>query len=255
MGWVFLAVREVDRERVALKVMRQRLLGDEPSRRRFLREAGAAAQIRHEHLVPVLDAGEADGRPYLVMRHVDGRTVEQRIAEAGPLPIPDVSRLVAETAAALAAVHRHGLVHRDVKTSNVMLARDGAAALTDFGLAKGAGYSTVTTPGQMLGTLDYLAPELIRGEPATPSSDLYALGCVAFECISGQPPFAGRGMFALGMAHLDEAPGDPCAQRPDAPPGYGPAIVRALAKDPAARPPSPMAFARLLQAAGNPDSS
>ena len=106
-------------------------------------------------------------------------------------------------------------MHRDVKPANILLGADGMAVLGDFGLAKGRAYTVLTRPGQVLGTLDYLAPELIRGEPAGPISDLYALGCVLFECLAGAPPFAGRGVLRIGMAHLEEEPGDPAAGRPD----------------------------------------
>ena len=119
--------------------------------------------------------------------------------------------MVGDVAAGLDALHRGGIVHRDVKPSNVMLREDGSAALTDFGLAKGAAYTVLTRPGQVLGTLDYLAPELVRGGEATPASDIYALGCVAFECLAGRPPFADRSLFGVGTAHLEDEPPDPPA--------------------------------------------
>ena len=138
-------------------------------------------------------------------------------------------------AAGLDALHRAGIVHRDVKPSNVLLDADGAARLTDFGLAKGQDYSVLTLPGQMLGTIDYLAPELIRGDEPTAGSDIYAFGCLVYACVAGQPPFAGRGMLQIGVGHLDEEPPDPCAQRPDAPDGFGEA-VRVRAAQGARRP-------------------
>jgi serine/threonine-protein kinase len=122
----------------------------------------------------------------------------------------------------------------------------GHAALADFGLAKAAVYSALTRPGQVLGTLAYMAPELIRGEPATPASDLYALGCVAFEGLTGAPPFAGRGVLALGLAHLQDEPADPAAGRPEVPDGVGWTVLTALAKEPGRRPATAVAFANLL---------
>lgn len=248
MGRVYRAVREPDGEVVAVKVMRPELASDEQFGRRFLREARAAAEVSHDHLVSVLDAGHDGDRHYLVMRFVPGRTAEQRIKEEGPLAVADVNQMAAEVGAGLDALHGRGLVHRDVKASNIIFDRAGAA-LTDFGLAKGEGYSALTKPGQVMGTLDYLAPELIRGAPAGPASDLYALGCVVFECLAGQPPFANKGVFQVGMAHLEEAPGDPCASRSDAPSGYGDAVRTALAKDPAGRPPTARAYWSLLHVA------
>src|SRR5438094_419305 len=120
-----------------------------------------------------------------------------------------------EGATGLDALHRGGLVHRDVKPSNLMLYEDGRAAITDFGLAKGPAYTVLTKPGQVMGTLDYLAPELIRGEAATPSTDIYAFGCVVYECITGAPPFGGKSLFEIGTAHLNAPPPDPAETRVD----------------------------------------
>jgi eukaryotic-like serine/threonine-protein kinase len=180
MGKVFRAVREGEGEPVALKVMRSRLAGDEESRRRFLREARAAREVRHRHLVPVLDAGEDGDRRYLVMPYVPGRNLDDRLRE-GPVPVAELVRILAEVASGLDTLHRAGLVHRDVKASNVLLDESGSAALTDFGLAKREDWSQLTKLGQVMGTVDYIAPELLRGDPATPATDLYALGCVAYE--------------------------------------------------------------------------
>jgi eukaryotic-like serine/threonine-protein kinase len=128
--------------------------------------------------------------------------------------------------------------------ANVTLREDGSAALADFGLAKGAAYTALTRPGEILGTLDYLAPELVRGGEATAASDVYALGCVAFECLAGKPPFADRSLLGVGTAHLEDQPPDP-----PAPPDVAWALLRALAKDPAARPASATMYSNLLRVA------
>jgi serine/threonine-protein kinase len=247
MGKVFRAVRQGESEPVALKVMRSRLSGEEEPRRRFLREARAAGAVRHKHLVPVLDAGEAGDRRYLVMPYVPGRNLDNRLAD-GPLPVSELVQILAEVASGLDALHRAGLVHRDVKASNVLLDEQGSAALTDFGLAKRDDWSRLTKMGQVMGTVDYIAPELLRGEPATPASDLYALGCVTYEMVAGRPPFEG-GMFEVGMAHLEKQPPDPTAGRPDAPRSLGQAVQLTLEKDPRRRPPTATAFANLVSAA------
>jgi serine/threonine protein kinase len=247
-GIVWLAERERDGLLVALKLLRPGVAGDETARRRFAREARAAAEVQHPHLVPVLDAGEDGGRAWLATRYVDGRSLADRLA-GGPLTLPELLSVVAEVAAGLQALHERGLVHRDVKPSNIMLDVGGHAALADFGLAKGAVYSALTRPGQVLGTLAYMAPELIRGEPASPASDLYALGCVAFEGLAGAPPFAGRGVLALGLAHLQDDPPDPLAERPEVPAGVGWTVLSALAKEPGRRPTTTVAFANLLATA------
>ncbi len=246
MGIVFLAVREEDGQRVALKVLKRELTHDETYRKRFVHEARAAGEVRNKHLVPVLDAGEADGRSYLAVDYVSGRTLEQRIEAESKLPIADTTQITSEVAAGLDALHNNELVHRDIKPSNIMLDEQGTALLTDFGLAKGRAYTVLTKPGQVMGTLDYLAPELIKGLPATPASDVYALGCVVFECLAGKAPFAEKSVFQVGIAHLEEEPPDPAAGRDDVPEGLSWAVLRALEKDPADRPPTATAYAQMI---------
>jgi serine/threonine protein kinase len=248
MGVVFRA-RHADGRVVALKVLRDELTADGAYKRRLAREARAAAEVDHPNLAQVLEAGEADGRVYLAVRYVDGRSLAERLRAEGPLPVADLVRLAADVGAGLDALHRRGIVHRDVKPANILLGADGTAVLGDFGLAKGRAYTVLTKPGQVLGTIDYLAPELIRGEPAGPPSDLYALGCVLFECIAGAPPFAGRGILRIGMAHLEEEPGDPAAGRTDIAPDVAWTVRQALAKDPARRPTNATALARMLRLA------
>lgn len=246
MGIVFRAVRDPDGDVVALKVLRRELSHDDTYRRRLIHEARAAGEVRHRHLVPVLDAGEEAERSYLAVSFVPGRTLEQRIHVDGPLPLADAVRLLAQVAAGLDALHQAELVHRDVKPSNIMLDENDDAALTDFGLAKGRAYTVLTRPGQVMGTLDYLAPEMIKGGRATAASDIYALGCVAFECLAGHAPFAEKAVFQVAMAHLEEEPPDPCADRDDCPDGLAWAVLRALEKDPAQRPPTATAYARIV---------
>jgi serine/threonine-protein kinase len=248
MGIVFRAIRE-DGAVVALKVLKPGLVRDEHATRRFAREARAAAAVDHPHLIDVIEAGDVDGTGFLAMRYVAGRSLDDRISEHGPLPVEDTTRIVAEIASALDALHAAGLVHRDVKPSNILLDDERGALLTDFGLAKSRDYSMLTAPGQMLGTLDYIAPEMLRGSEPGPRADLYALGCVVFECLAGTPPFGGLSMFEVGMAHLGDQPADPCAERDDAPADLSQAVLAALAKQPDARPPTATAYADMLIAA------
>jgi serine/threonine-protein kinase len=249
VGVVYRARRESDGAVVALKLLKQRLGEDETFRARFVHEARAARHVEHDHVVPVLDAGEADGTSYLVAEYVAGGSLEDRLREEGALPIDEALRIAAEVGTGLDALHRGGLVHRDVKPSNLMLYENGRAAITDFGLAKGPAYTVLTKPGQVMGTLDYLAPELIRGEAATPSTDIYAFGCVIYECITGAPPFGGKSLFEIGSAHLNLAPSDPGETRPEVTPSLSWALLKALEKDPAQRPPTATAFASLLHVA------
>jgi serine/threonine-protein kinase len=247
MGLVFRAVREGDGEVVALKLLKLELANDIVYRQRFVHEARSAAEVRHPNLVPVVEAGELDRRPFIAVAYVAGRTLEARLAE-GALPVDEALRVADEVAAGLDALHEAGLVHRDVKAANVLLdGETGVARLTDFGLAKGRAYTVLTRPGQVLGTLDYLAPELIRGEPATPASDVYALGCLVYECVTGQTPFGGRPPLAIGMAHLGDEPAPP--EAPGWPAASSAALLRALEKEPADRPASASDLARSLRAA------
>ena len=246
MGVVFRAVREPEGDEVALKILRSELSGDETFRRRFVHEARSAGEVRHKHLVPITDAGEIEGRPYLAVAYVEGRTLEDRLADDGPMPLEEIVRLVAHVASGLDALHAAGIVHRDVKPSNVIIDPTGSANLTDFGLAKGRAYTVLTKPGMVMGTLDYLAPEMLRGSEATAASDIYALGCLAYECTAGRTPFADSTMFELAKAHLTLEPPDPCTNRPDAPEGLSWAILQALAKEPEKRPPTATAYAHLI---------
>jgi serine/threonine protein kinase len=243
MGVVYRATRDDGGATVALKVLRRELAGDETYRRRFVHEARAAREVASEHLVPILEAGEIDGRPYLASAFVEGETLEGRIRGRGPLPTAATVGVAADLSTALDALHEAGLVHRDVKPSNVLLTAAGSALLTDFGLAKGRAYTLLTRAGQVLGTLDYLAPEIIRGEAATPASDLYSFGCVVYDCLAGRPPFVGKGRFELGLAHLEEKPEAPCEE----PLGW--AVLQALEKDAAKRPPTAVAYVTMLRAA------
>jgi serine/threonine-protein kinase len=256
MGVVFRAIKEPEGDEVALKVLRAELSADETFRRRFVHEARAAGEVRHKHLVPITDAGEAEGRPYLAVAFVHGSTLESRLSHQGPLPIADIVRVVAHVASGLDALHAAGIVHRDVKPSNVILDEAGSANLTDFGLAKGRAYTVLTKPGMVMGTLDYLAPEMLRGTEATAASDIYALGCLTYECTAGRAPFADKSMFDLASAHLNIEPADPCANRSDAPEGLSWAILQALAKEPEKRPPTATAYAHLISfAAGGRETA
>ena len=229
---------------VAVKVLRD---ADEVSRRRFEREARIATGAASRHLVPILDVGDA----FFVMPLYEQGSLAESISRDGALPLPDVVRVAAELAQALDALHALEIVHRDVKPSNVMLSGDGAM-LADFGLARGAGATQLTHDGQLVGSAHYLAPELIEGHPATPASDIYALGCLLYECVTAAPPFTGRADAELGYAHLVEAPPDPRTRRQGLADEVATALLSALEKDPATRPTSATALARMLHLAGKP---
>jgi serine/threonine protein kinase len=246
MGLVFRATHGQTGSVAALKLIKPELAHAEEHARRFVREARAAREVRHPNLVGVLDAGQSDGQAWLALEYVPGRALDVRLREEGPLLPADVVRLAAEIASALDAIHAAGLIHRDVKPANILFDADSASRLTDFGLATGVDYSVITQAGKVLGTMDYLAPELIRGEPPGPASDLYAFACTIYECFAGRPPFGGRGMLETGVAHLGEEPDDPCAGRTDVTSSCSAAVLMALRKTPAERPRTASDYARML---------
>jgi serine/threonine protein kinase len=248
VGIVFRATRPPG-EAVALKVLKRALSEDEVYRTRFLREARVAAEVQHRNLVPILDVGIADDHYYLASAYVRARSLRKRIETEGVLSVAEAVRLAGDVAGALDALHGRSLVHRDVTPANIVLTDVGDALLTDFGLAKGRAYTVLTRPGQVVGTPDYFAPELVKGETAMPASDIYSLGCVVYECLTGSPPFGGRSLYELGVAHLKEEPPDPSEMRADLPHWFGWTVLRALQKEPVRRPRTASAYARMLRVA------
>ena len=230
-------------------MLKHELAEDYIFQQRFNQEARAAAEVHDEHLVPIIEAGEADGTTILAVAYLLGRVARRPARRGRPASRRQTRRGWSRGRARPRRAARAGIVHRDVKPGNVLFDADGTAKLTDFGLAKGRAYTVLTQPGQVIGTLDYLAPELIRGEPATPVSDLYALGCVAYECVVGTAPFADKTFFEIGIAHLEEAPVDPREQLPGAAAGALRRDPRRTREGPANRPASAGAFADLLGAA------
>jgi serine/threonine-protein kinase len=248
MGRVYRAVGP-DGEVVALKVVKATLARDDVFRRRFEREAGAAARVAHPNVVPVVDRGEHDGVPYLAQKFITGGSLEQKIKRETRLDLHEAVELCTQVAGGLDAMHAEGLIHRDVKPGNILLDGDGHAYITDFGLMKDREASVLTRPGQALGSMDYMAPEQIRGEEVTAQSDVYALGCVMIECLTGRPPFADRQGMRILWAHLQEEPPNPCAARDDLPADVGWAVTRALEKEPDKRPPTATAYANMVRVA------
>src|SRR5439155_17894393 len=243
-GLVFRAAAE-DGRIVALKQLRPELVDDGAALARFRREALLARSITTPHLAPILELGEADGLVYLVQPYYEGGSLASLLRSAGRLDVQGTCRLAAQVGRGLDALHERGVLHRDVKPSNVLLDGARAAALADFGLARGAESTRLTADGQILGTPHYLAPELIEGGEASRQSDIYALGCVVYECLVGEPPFDGRAPAEIGFAHLVEAPPDPRERRPGLPRGLADAVLAALEKETAARPTTATALARL----------
>jgi serine/threonine-protein kinase len=224
MGIVYRA-RDLALDRnVALKLLAPELAEDAQFRERFHRESRLAASLDHPSIVPIYDAGEVAGRLYITMRLVEGTDLKRLLAEEGPLEPQRALAILGQVADALDAAHERGLVHRDVKPSNVLVGARDHVYLADFGLSRlVTDTSRSTGDARTLGTVGYVSPEQIRGEELDGRSDLYSLGCLLYECLAGRPPFTGSDT-AVVFAHLQQAP--PSLTGPD------PVIVKALAKDP-----------------------
>jgi serine/threonine-protein kinase len=205
--------------------------------------------VTHSNVVPVVATGEHQGIPYLAQQFITGGSLEDKIKRETRLDLTETVNLLTQVADGLDALHAEGLIHRDVKPGNILLDGEGKAYITDFGLMKDREASVLTRPGQALGSMDYMAPEQIRGEEVNAQSDVYALGCVMIECLSGQPPFADRQGMRILWAHLQEDPPDPSAAREDVPADVGWAITRALEKEPEKRPPTATAYAHMVRIA------
>ncbi|CAN5278121.1 hypothetical protein BH20ACT8_BH20ACT8_00440 [soil metagenome] len=238
MSRVHAAHDELLDRRVAVKLLRGELASDPIVRQRMLREARAAASLSHPNAVGVFDVGEDDGTPFLVMEYVDGRTLTDLLRERGPLPVAEAVAIADAVLAALQAAHERGLVHRDVKPSNILLPADGSEAkLADFGIAKGIqeAASGLTITGTVIGTPRYLAPEQAAGERATAATDLYAVGILVYELLSGAPPFNEGSAVAIAVAHQRVAAPPLADAAPGVPPALAAVVHRALEKAPGDR--------------------
>ena len=243
MGVVYVARQRSPDRRVALKRIHPAFADDEDFRERFLREARAAAAIDHPHILPVYAAGESDGVLFIAMRLVEGEDLRAILRASGRLAPDRVLQIAAQVGAALDAAHARGLIHRDVKPGNILVARQTDADdndfcyLTDFGISTWTTSSapTLTRTGHMVGSVNYAAPEQIEGKRVGAAADLYSLGCVLFECLTGSPPFAGRSAPGILYAHVHEEPPPLTSLRPELPPAIDVVVGRALNKRPQER--------------------
>ena len=235
MGEVYRAYDgRLDRN-VALKILAPRHVDDAAFRERLLRESRLAASLDHPNVVPVYDAGETDAGLYLAMRYVDGADLRAVLRRDGALTPARALDIVSQVAHALDAAHAKGLVHRDVKPSNVLIDGRGHCYLADFGLTQSVSDRGHITDGSLLGTLDYVAPEQIRGDEVDGRADVYALGCMLFECLVGEVPFSASSEVATIYAHLEEKPPSASARRPLLPTAIDHVFLRSMAKVPTAR--------------------
>lgn len=245
MGEVWQAQDETILRQVAIKILKQQYMGDPDFVDRFRTEAKHAAMINHDGIANVYDYGEDEGSAFLVMELVPGESLSSILEREKTLPAKQVISIIAQTALALDAAHREGLVHRDVKPGNLLITPDGHVKITDFGIARVANQVSLTQTGQVMGTVQYLAPEQATGKAATAAGDIYSLGIVAYEALAGRRPFKGDTQMAIAMAQINDIP-------PALPEGTDPKLVRlvmdCLAKKPDQRPRSALELAARAEA-------
>ncbi len=240
MGEVWQAEDELILRQVAIKILKEEYLGDPLFLERFRTEAKSAALVEHEGIANIFDYGEDAGSAYLVMELVPGESLSRLLEREKRLSEEKVLDIIAQTSRALGAAHARGLVHRDIKPGNLLITPDGKVKITDFGIARVGDQVPLTKTGQVMGTVQYLAPEQATGKTSTPATDLYSLGVVAYEALAGKRPFTGENQMAIAMAHINEMPPalpetiDPRVQN---------LVLSCLAKKPSQRPESATSLA------------
>lgn len=240
MGEVWQAEDELILRQVAIKILKEEYLGDPLFLERFRSEAKSAALVEHEGIANVYDYGEDTGSAYLVMELVPGESMSRLIEREKRLSEEKVLDIIAQTARALSAAHSRGLIHRDIKPGNLLITPEGKVKITDFGIARVGDQVPLTKTGQVMGTVQYLAPEQATGKPSTPATDLYSLGVVAYEALAGKRPFSGENQMAIAMAHINEMPP---ALPEDIDPRVQNLVLSCLAKKPNQRPESASSLA------------
>ena len=241
MGEVWKAHDPIILRDVAIKILKPEYMGDPGFLERFRTEAKHAARVNHEGIANVYDYGEDAGSAFLVMELVPGDSLAKILEKRKFLPEMEVLDIVAQTARALYAAHQEGLVHRDVKPGNLLITPEGQVKITDFGIARVADQVSLTATGQVMGTVQYLAPEQATGKPATPSTDIYSLGIVAYEALAGRRPFTGDNQMAIAMSQIKD---NPPALPEELDPAVTELIMSCLAKKAIMRPATALELAQ-----------
>jgi len=238
MADVYRAKDQLLERTVAVKILHQQYENDTEFIARFQREAKAAARITHPNIVNVFDVGVAEGRHYIVMEYVPGRTLKERIKEEGPVPVAQALEIARQIAGALAQAHANNLVHCDIKPHNILVMPDGNVKVADFGIARAVTESTMTYNDNIMGSVHYFSPEQARGTIITPKSDVYSLGVVLYEMLTGRIPFDGNTAVSIARKHLEEEAPPVRSVVPNIPPVVEALVTRMMAKEPALRPDS-----------------
>ena len=256
MGRVYRAIGP-DGQSVALKMVKEEMAVDEVFLKRFRREAEIAQRIQHPNVVAVIATGDHEGLPWAAQRFIGGGSLEERLDRWGAFDLHQVIAIFQQVAEGLDELHANGLIHRDLKPGNVLMDDRGHPFIADFGLAKDYQHkgTALTRPGQALGSMDYMAPEQIRGEEVTAATDVYALACMLFELLTGRPPFADEVGMRIMWAHLQDPPPHPSDLNSKLPRPVGDAILKGLEKDAAARPQSATELMRLVEYGAGPPPS
>lgn len=248
MGAVYAGVHQETGEPAAIKVLAESLAIDTRFRQRFLGEVETLKRLRHKNIVTLQGYGEEEGTPYFVMDLIDGPSLEDALRAGRRFTWREVVDIGVQVCGALKHAHDHGVVHRDLKPANLLLASDGTVKLTDFGIAKFFGGTSLTLAGSLIGTPDYMSPEQVEGQPATPRSDLYALGCVLYALLTGKPPFTGASVTSVMDRVRSETPRSVRLLAPQTPQVLDDIIGQLLRKIPGQRIATPQLLANLLQA-------
>jgi serine/threonine protein kinase len=250
-GIVYLATDSRNGRAVALKVLREDVSVDPVYRERFRREGALLAALQHPHVMPIYDMGEVDGELYIAARLVSGNLKGLIINDA--LDVDDAMQILTAVAEAIDVAHEAGIVHRDIKPANVLVDPGPQVFLGDFGLARDPHGAMLTVPGQILGTLDYMAPEHLEADGVGPQADIYAFACLAVETLTGEVPFPRRTDAAVMYAHVVDPPPSLKERRPELPAALDDVIAAGMAKDPDERPPTARALLTdMLRALGRP---
>lgn len=234
MGAVYLAHHISLDKKVAVKILPPWFSQDEERIKRFIREARSTAQLEHPNIIQVYDIkiAKPEGFYFIVMQYVDGESLAMAIKRRGKIPVAEATRIIRDAARALTAAHSHGVIHRDVKAENIMINKQGEVKLMDFGLARiGSSNSSISSPGNVLGTPHYMAPEQARGETVDARSDIYSLGATYYYALTGQMPFDGTTPVTVIMKHLNEPLPNPCKITPEIPAKVNSTLSKMMAKD------------------------